>query len=118
MYTNRIIDSTYQKNGKKCLMTEAKEPIFVFSPVCMALQKNGPFSNAFNEQLKTSVIFFYCIFVIFYSFIVKLGCRLQAQIEAGLMGFYYAKATVGFVIIYLFYKEIIFYTVKLKLFLS
>ena len=45
-----IIDSTYRENEKKCCLTVAKEPIPVFSPVCMVLQKNGPFTKPINEQ--------------------------------------------------------------------
>ena len=51
LYTFGLINSTYRENGNKCLLTIAKEPASVFSSrVGMGLQKNGPFTQAINEQ--------------------------------------------------------------------
>ena len=46
-----LIDATYRENGKKCRVTIAKEPVSLFTPACMALGKDGPYTTAINEQL-------------------------------------------------------------------
>ena len=45
--------ATYRENGKKCRVTYAKEAISQFSPIAQLMAKNGPYTQAINEQYKT-----------------------------------------------------------------
>jgi hypothetical protein len=45
-----MADATDRENGKKCVMTKAKEPLSVNSQVVFNLAKNGPYTQAINEQ--------------------------------------------------------------------
>ena len=50
MFSYGLINAAYKENGKKCKLTLAKEPISVFLPVVYGLTKNGPYTEAFDEQ--------------------------------------------------------------------
>ena len=50
VYTTRLIYETFKENGNKCRMTFAREPAPLFLPYSFLLAKNGPYTQAINEQ--------------------------------------------------------------------
>ena len=45
-----LIDATYKENQKKCKITLAKEPIYVFTPAVQVLAKHGPYTKVISQQ--------------------------------------------------------------------
>jgi len=50
LFNYGLIDATYRENNKKCKLTLAKQPFSMFIPIVFPMAKNGPYTNAINEQ--------------------------------------------------------------------
>lgn len=51
-----VVSQTYYENSKKCVLTLAKEPVAIFSPIAFTMKKNGPYTQAINEQYFSACI--------------------------------------------------------------